>query len=84
MNNTYKDIKNTLMKDENIQKVEVNSYCGLITITPAYNKSFMNILEVVENFLNDSNEIFINGKKFRLFDWRNFNTTVYSVTLREA
>jgi hypothetical protein len=80
---TYTDIKKELLKNENINKVYINSSKKLITIEPVQNKDFYNIGEPLESYIFNDNDFLIGGKLFKIHDYEHFNTTIYYILLKE-
>ena len=78
----YINIKNDLLKDDNIYEVSINSNRGLVNIKTVQNKAFMNIKDPLENFI-DGELIVICGKEFKLNKYEHFNTQIFELELKE-
>ncbi len=77
----YKRIKDELLKDENINKVSINSVRGLVKVKPSRDKYYVLISDPLKNFKN-KNCFIICNTAFKLYNYI-CNTEVYEIELKE-
>lgn len=77
----YKRIKSELLKDENINKVSINSVRGLVKIKPSREQYYVLISDPLKNFKNE-NYFVICDTAFKLCNYV-CNTDVYEIELKE-
>lgn len=81
--NLYKEIKKKLLLDDNIRDVSYSSPRKEIHIKVNTGKKFLCVEDVFANFYNPVTGIKIHNIYFKIKGYSNFNTTIYTVVLKE-
>lgn len=79
---SYEEIKEILLKDENIYEVDLDTHKKRIFIKPVQNKSFGYIEQPLEEY-DEGDYLEIGERCFEVYDYKHFNTTIYNITLKE-
>ena len=80
--NVLREAKKLLLDDENINDAHYITNSRVIVVQPNQAKSYIVFEDVFENFLNEFEEVEINGNIYSIIDYDHFNSTIFSVTLR--
>ncbi len=82
----YKEIKEELLQNENIYRVNIDSSKEKIFIKPVQNKEFYWIGEPLKEYEEDEDTrtIYnIGGREFKIHSSENCNTIIYEIVLKE-
>ena len=80
--NILREAKKLLLDDENINDAHYIASKRVIVVQPNQAKNYIMFEDVFENFLNEFEDVEIEGNVYSIINYDHFNSTIFSITLR--